>query len=256
MIVVVPVDPPREGFVLSSLVKETPVSRSEAARLYEAACGDVLRAADASGGDPLVNYRDEETLPEAFAETTGDGEGDVDPEAEARAIAVDALGSTDDLRFERQVGSTRAARVGNTVTHLLEREGATSVGVLDPTAALVARSDIDGAAMSIRRNDVVLGPAPGGRTYFACFSEPIDFTDAFATPELSALARRGQEKGFGVGFAPMLPTLASETDLCSTIAGIDARRAAGRPIPEATTAVIEDLGLAVEDDDGSPIVDR
>ncbi len=238
MIVVVPVDPPRDGLVLASLVEETSLSSDDAARLYEAATADVLRAVASSGGDLLVNYRDEETLP--------DGVGG-DPEAEVRALAADALGGTDEVRFERQVGSTRAARVGNTVTHLLENEDATSVGVLEPTAALVARTEIDGAAMSIRRNDVVLGPAPGGRTYLAAFAEPIDFEDAYATPELSTLARRGADAGLDVGFAPMLPTVATETDLCSTIAGLEARSAAGRPLPEATATVIDDLGLVVED---------
>ncbi len=238
MIVVVPVDPPRDGLVLASLVEETSLSSDDAARLYEAATADVLRAVASSGGDLLVNYRDEATLP--------DGVGG-DPEAEVRALAADALGGTDEVRFERQVGSTRAARVGNTVTHLLENEDATSVGVLEPTAALVARTEIDGAAMSIRRNDVVLGPAPGGRTYLAAFAEPIDFEDAYATPELSTLARRGGDAGLDVGFAPMLPTVATETDLCSTIAGLEARSVAGRPLPEATATVIDDLGLVVED---------
>jgi len=237
MIVVVPVAPPREGLVLSSLVEQSPLSAAEAVSLYEAAVADVLWAVASSGGDLLVNYRDAETLPDAHAEG--------DPEAEIRALVLDALGEDAEVRFERQVGSSRAARVGNTVTHLLEREGADSVGVLEPTAPLVARTEIDGAAMSLRRHGVVLGPSERGGTYFAGFAEPIDFTDAYATPALSTLAQRAADDGLGVGFAPMLPTVASPTGLQATVAGLEARQAADRPGAEATAALVDDLGIRV-----------
>ncbi|RZV08864.1 hypothetical protein BDK88_2941 [Natrinema hispanicum] len=237
MIVVVPVAPPREGLVLSSLVEQSPLSAAEAVSLYEVAVADVLWAVASSGGDLLVNYRDADTLPDAHA--------DGDPEAEVRALVLDALGEDAEVRFERQVGSSRAARVGNTVTHLLEREGADSVGVLEPTAPLVARTEIDGAAMSLRRHNVVLGPAERGGTYFAGFAEPIDFTDAYATPELSTLAQQATDDGLGVGFAPMLSTVATPTGLQATIAGLEARQAADRPGAEATAALIDDLGIAV-----------
>ncbi|QLG51266.1 hypothetical protein [Natrinema halophilum] len=242
MIVVVPVDPPREGLVLSSLVEQSPISDGEAVSLYEAAVADVLWAVARSGGDLLINYRDAESLPEAHSGG--------DPESEVRALAVDVLGESADVRFERQVGSSRSARVGNTVAHLLEREDAQSVGVLEPTVPLVNRTEIDGAAMSLRRHDVVLGPADGGRTYFAGFSEPIDFADAYATPELSSLAQRAVADGFGVGFAPMLPTVATPAGLRSTLVGLEARRVADRPIAEATAALVDELGISVGEDGG------
>ncbi|WP_455448468.1 hypothetical protein [Natrinema thermotolerans] len=240
MIVVVPVDPPRDGLVLSALADQSPLTDSEATSLYEAAVADVCRAVASSGGDLLVNYRDAGTLPETHA--------DGDPEAEVRAPVVEALGEDAAVRFERQVGSSRSARVGNTVTHLLEQEEAQSVGVLEPTAPLVNRTEIDGAAMSLRRDDVVLGPSTGGSVYFAGFSEPIDFTDAHTPPELSTLARRGADAGLGVGFAPMLPTIRTPAGLRETIAGLEARRAAGRPSAEATAALVGELGLRVGED--------
>ncbi|AGB32396.1 hypothetical protein Natpe_2587 [Natrinema pellirubrum DSM 15624] len=240
MIVVVPVDPPRDGLVLSALADQSPLTDSEATALYEAAVADVCRAVASSGGDLLVNYRDAETLPETHA--------DGDPEAEVRTLVIEALGEDAEARFERQVGSSRSARVGNTVTHLLEQEGAQSVGVLEPTAPLVNRTEIDGAAMSLRRDDVVLGPSTGGSVYFAGFSEPIDFTDADATPALSTLARRGADAGLGVGFAPMLPTIRTPAGLRETIAGLEARRAAGRSGAEATAALVGELGLRVGED--------
>ncbi|APX95847.1 hypothetical protein [Natronorubrum daqingense] len=246
MLVVVPVDPPREGLVLPSLVENAPLSATEACRLYEASVVDVLRAVASSGGELLVNYRDAETLPDDVASG--------DPEDDVRNLATDALGipaesateaDTDSIRFERQVGSSHSARVGNTVTHLLEREDAGSVGVLEPTAALVRRTELDGAAMSTRRKDVVLGPSSDGSTYFAAFHEPIDFTDAYVGPELPTLAERARNAGLEVGFAPMLPTVATPAGLRSTVSLLEARRHAGTLRAEATATVVDDLDLSV-----------
>ncbi|RQG98659.1 hypothetical protein [Natrarchaeobius oligotrophus] len=239
MLVVVPVDPPSEGVVLSSLVETTSVTESEAVALYEAAVADVLRAVDASGGDLLLNYRDRETMPDGAVPS------DADPEAAVRALATDALGDVEGVRFERQVGSSRSARVGNTVTHLLEREDAGTVGVLEPTVPLVGRAEIDAASMSLRRYDVVIGPSSGGRTYFAGFTEPIDFTDVYEGVALSTLAGRAGDAGLDLGFSPFLPTVTSESGLCATLAEIEARRVAERPGAEATAAVVDDLGLGV-----------
>ncbi|WP_049923446.1 hypothetical protein [Halopiger djelfimassiliensis] len=246
MIAVVPVDPPREGLVLPSLVETTSLSEFEAVTVYEAAVADVLRAVDESGADLLVNYRDDGTLPEPFA----DGE----PEAEVRALAAEALGDDaehedDSVRFERQVGSTRSARIGNTVTHLLEREDAGNVGVVEPTVPLVGRSEIDGVAMALRRHDVVLGPSSAGRAYVAGFTDTIDFTDAYATPALSTLADRAAEAGLDIGFAPSMPSVATADGLCSTIAALEAHRHAGRPIAAATAAAVDEVGLAVGADE-------
>ncbi|ADD06890.1 uncharacterized protein Nmag_3340 [Natrialba magadii ATCC 43099] len=260
MIVVVSVDPPRPGLVLSSLVESTPLTDTDAVALYEAAVTDTLRAAEQSGGEVLLNYRDEDTLPAEFGDnidTDTDTDADTDAEAEIRTLAADALesvaaaDSADDapVRFERQVGSTHAARIGNTVTHLLEREGADAVGVLEPTVPLVARTEIDGAAMSLRRHDTVIGPSSNGRAYFAGFSEPIDFTDAYETPAVSTLATQAAAADHRIGFAPMLPTIGTEAGLCATLAMLEARKQAGRLNAEATATVVSDLGLSVGDDE-------
>ena len=135
--------------------------------------------------------------------------------------------------------------MGNTVTHLLEREDAGSVGVLEPTVPLVRRTEIDSAAMSVRRHDVVLGPAENGRTYLTGFGEPIDFTDVYAVPEVATLADRARETDLGIGFAAMLPTVSTPAGLRSTIATLEARRIAETPGGEATTAVVEELGLTL-----------
>lgn len=229
MIVVVPIDPTRDRTPLPGL--EGLLSPAERHRLYEAAAGDVARAVTESGGDLLVNYCEPD-------------ENDGESEEAARELLAGI--EPDEARFERQVGSTRSARMGNTVTHLLREEEATSVGILEPTTPLVARTEIDGAAMKIRGNDVVLGPGPNGSVYFAAFAEPIDFDDAYAPSALSTMARKGAEEDLGIGFAPMLPTVETEAGLRSTAAGIEARRAAERPVPGTTAAVLEDLDLATD----------
>ncbi|WP_114577385.1 hypothetical protein [Saliphagus sp. LR7] len=229
MLVVVPIDPSRDRTPLPGL--EGLLPPADRRRLYEAATTDVVGAVADSGGDLLVNYREPK-------------DGDDGSEEAARNALADA--DLAEARFERQVGSTRSARTGNTVTHLLREEGETSVGVLEPTAALVSRTEVDGVAMKIRRNGAVLGPAPDGAVYLAAFGEPIDFADAYTDPELSTIARKAADAGLEIGFAPMVPTIETEAGLRSTVAGLKARRAAGRPVPEATAAAVDDLGLATD----------
>ncbi|SFB95806.1 hypothetical protein SAMN05444422_103237 [Halobiforma haloterrestris] len=257
MIVVLPVDPPREGLVLPALVERTPLSAADAVALYEAAVSDTVRAAADSGGDLLVNYRDAGTLPVEYA-----GDDRPDPESEIRDLVADALADAAidlaDVRFERQVGSTRSARVGNTVTHLLEREEAGSAGILEPTAPAVGRSEIDGAAMALRRHDVVLGPSSGGHTYLAAFgvAEPIDFADAYAPPSHATLANRVGEAGVDLGFAPMVPTVSTPSGLAATTATLEARAVAGRLTATATKATLEEIGVTVGDGDEIELEDE
>ncbi|MFC3958248.1 hypothetical protein [Halovivax cerinus] len=234
MIVVVPVDPPWAECASSRLSIADQLDDSAVEALYEASVTDVLNTAHASGGQLLVNYRDGETLPETDRPD--------DPEAACRDLVEGALGS-EEVRFERQVGSTHAARMGNTVTHLLEREDAASVCVVDPLAPLVRRSDVDGVPMKARRDAIVLGSDGAGDVYLAAFTDPIDFEDGFEFPALSTLADRAAATGLPIGFTPMVPRLTTVTGLAATIAGIDARRAAGDPIPESTATAIDRLEL-------------
>jgi len=115
---------------------------------------DAFLAAVESGGELLVNYRSDDDIPDEHVPT------DADAEAEVRAL-VDAVlddEQREDARVEVQVGSSKAARVGNTVSHLLEREGVTSAAAVEPDAPLFLRKDVDSAAMKLRRSPVVLGP--------------------------------------------------------------------------------------------------
>ncbi|MFB6105259.1 MAG: hypothetical protein ABEJ57_09330, partial [Halobacteriaceae archaeon] len=148
-------------------------------------------------------------------------------------------------RFEVQVGSTPSARLGNTITHLLEEEGAGSVAVLYPDAPLQLRTHVDSLAMALRRSAMVLAPGSRGTVAMAGFSAPIDFTDAFATPALTTLTDRGLDAGHDVDFARGSPRLSTATDLLSVLLEIRARDRADRVVPVHTAAAIDALALDV-----------
>lgn len=230
--VAVLVDPPREGLVLQELVETSPLSGGEAADLYAAMTMDVVGAVADSGAELLVNYRGEEAL-----------EGDGDAEAEVRTLVGEVV---EDARFEVQVGETFAGRVGNTLAHLLEQEEVQTAAAVEPTAAFLARSAVDSAAMKLRRSEVVLGPAPGGRVFYAGFREPVDFQDAYAPPAVETLTDRGRDAGLDVDYLPMEPVVETGDDLAAALSLLRARRKAGRTVPAHTAAVLEEFELAVE----------
>lgn len=240
-------DPPRPGLVLPNLVETSPLTEREAADLYVAMLGDVVRAVTGSGGDLLVNYRPDESLPETHQ--TG-----ADAEEAVREAVTAALDDPGDARFERQVGQTFAGRAGNTVTHLLEQEGVSTAAIVEPTAAFLTRGEVDNAAMKLRRSEVVLGPAIGGRVYYAAFADTVDFADAYAPPAIETLTDRAVDAGLGVDFLPSLPVVRTGPDLASALALLGARRRADLPVPPSTAARLDDLGLDVVDDGGLTLV--
>jgi len=245
-VVAVLVDPPRDGLVLPDLPDETPLSAAEATRLYEAMVSDLLLAVAESGGDLLVNYRSDDQLPDEHVPEGSDAE------AEVRDLVADVLeeDQREDARVEVQVGSSRSARVGNTVTHLLEAEGVQSAAVLEPDAPTLLRKDVDSAAMKLRRSEVVLGPADDGDVYFAGFTDPVDFEDALSAPAVENLNARAVDAGHGVDFLPGRRRVTSAGALRTLVSELRARRASGRLVPAYTTALVEDLGLRVEGGDG------
>jgi len=242
-------DPPRPGLVLPELAESSPLSAAEAADLYAASLKDTFRAAERSGGELLVNYRPDELLPDDHA-------GEESPEAQLRALAADALADPGEARFEVQVGSTFAARAGNTVTHLLDREEVQSAAVVPGTAPMLTRKDIDSAAMKLRRNEVVLGPSERGRVYFAGFTDTIDFADAFATPAVETLTTRGVDAGHEVEYLPRETSVEAGRDLLSLVPTLNARVAAGRIVPEHTATLLREWGLRVVEKDGDPTLVR
>lgn len=239
-------EPPEEGLALPSF-SPTPLSAEEALALYRAMLADVTTAVEASGGETLLNYRSADDLP--------DGAGTTDVEGSIRAVVDDALTAPDDVRFEPQIGSSFYARVGNTITHLLEREGTHTAAVVEPTAPFLTRSVIDSAAMKLRSSDVVLGPTTDGRVYYAGFAEPVDFTEVFEPPAVETLTGRAREEGLSVDFLPMQPVIGRPDDLLTAIPAIRSRRTAERVVPQRTAAVLEELGLHVaERDDETTLV--
>jgi len=238
-------DPPIEGFVFPELAAETPLSAADAARLYGAMTVDVCRAVEHGGADLLVNYRDSDQVP-----------GDVESEAQLRGLLEGELDAPADARFEVQVGETFAGRAGNTVTHLLEQEDEPTVAVVDPSAAFLGREQIGSAAMKLRSSDVVLGPANGGRVYYAGFAEPVDFAGAYASPAVATLTDRAREAGLGVDFLPRLPVIETATDFADALVTLRARRRANRSVPQRTAEAVEELGLTVDTDADGLTVER
>jgi glycosyltransferase A (GT-A) superfamily protein (DUF2064 family) len=247
-------DPPRDGLVLPDLPGTSPLSTSEATDLYTAMLKDVCGAVEASGGDLLVNYRPNDTLPdhanEQTTETETEIESETDSEAELRAVVRGTLDDPDAARFERQIGETFAGRAGNTATHLLEQEEVGSVAIVKPGGAFLSRQQIDTAAMKLRRHSVVLGPSTRGRVYYAGFKATIDYADTYASPAIETLTDRALDAGHETDFLPMLPVIETGNDLTNALALIRARQRAGRIVPEHTTAFLDDCGLTLVESEG------
>lgn len=250
-VVAVLADPPRPGLVLPELAETSPLTEAEAAELYAALLKDTMDAIERSGGELLVNYRSEDLLPDEYA-----GTGDADAEVEVRAVAADALEDPESARYEVQVGSSFSARAGNTATHLLREEGVQSVAVVRGTAPFLLRSTIDSAAMKLRSNPVVLGPSFDGRTYYAGFAEPIDYAEAFRTPEVETLVARANEADVDAGFMPMQPSVERGDDLRTVVPMVRSRWQAGRIVPVHTAEFVVERGLRVVTEDGTPTLVR
>jgi len=227
---VVLADAPGDTAPLSALVPET-LPAPEARGLSRAMLADVCEAIQDGGGDLLVNY------------PAGDGEAD--PETALRSFLDGELSDADDVRYEPQVGTGRAASVGNALTHLLTEEGEESVAVVEPTALFVRREHIGSAAMKLRTSDVVVGPAPGGRVTLAGFREPVDFADIYRAPAVETVTGRALDAGLNVAFLPMMSLLSAPADLSTVVSVLTARREAGRLVPPRTAALFDEWGLTV-----------
>jgi 2-phospho-L-lactate guanylyltransferase (CobY/MobA/RfbA family) len=236
-------DPPREGLVLPELAATSPLSEAEVTELYAEMLKDTFVAAANSGGDLLVNYRPDDDLP---ADLQGDGSS----EDELRALADEALDDVEDVRFEVQVGSTFSARAGNTTTHLLESEGANSVAVVDGTAPMLTRTEIDSAAMKLRRSEVVVGSAGDGRIYYLGLTDTIDFEGVYTPPEIETVTQRATDAGYDVDFLPAMTAVETGADLRSLVPLLNARIEAGRIVPVHTATYLHELDLRVEERDG------
>lgn len=229
-------DPPVEGFVLPELGNGL-LDESEKTALYTAMLTDVCRAVEASGAELLVNYRPAEQVPDG-----------VDPESAVREPLEAALDAPGQARYEVQVGSSLSARVGNTVTHLLEQEGVNTAAAVEPTAGLLTRQLIDSAAMKLRSSGVVLGPSTSGRVYYAGFAEPVDFEAGYATPAVQTLTDRAMDADLGVDFLPTAPVLQTPADLRTVVPLLRARHQAERVVPPRTTTLITEFALQLSAD--------
>lgn len=237
-------DPPHPETAFPELIETSSLSAESAAALYAALLKDTVLAVERSGGELLINYRPAEALGL-----------DVDAEAEIASV-LNGVIDPEKARFEKQVGETFAGRAGNTATHLLEAEGVGSVGIARPEAALFARTDIDAAAMKLRRSSVVLGPAPGGRLTYAAFAEPIDYTDCYDPPALETLTDRALDAGLDVDFLESKPYLSTAEDLANAVVSVRTRRNAEALVPTHLSEWVRDCGLGISATDGGLALGR
>ncbi|MFW6458714.1 MAG: hypothetical protein ACOCY6_04805 [Halodesulfurarchaeum sp.] len=218
---------PREGGPLADLL-EAGLDPAHGARLYRALLGDIFGVLARSTVEILINYPSEESL---------------EP---LREIAAEAMPADryEAVRFEPQVGSDRSAIAGNAITHLLREEGTQSAAVLDPRAPLLERSIVDEVALKVRRSDVVLGPSGSG-VFLAAFAEPIDFTDVFEGPALSAIAERAEEEGLTIDFARTRRIVDTPADLAVVAERIRSRLLAEKPVPHRFTRALAETPLEI-----------
>jgi len=116
----------------------------------------------------------------------------------------------------------------------------------------MSRLIVDSAAMKLRTNQVVIGPATDGRSYYAGFSDPIDFTDSFAGSDLQRLTDRAADAGLETEFLQLTPRIESREDLLSFVPLLRARITAERIVPEYTAEFVYDQGIDVVDGDDGP----
>lgn len=242
------VDPPRPGLALPGLTGEASsgegsLGTEAAATLAGAMIQDIAIAAASGGGDLLVNHPTEDQL-------DGSHRTGLEPAEELAALLEDTPIALDTVRFEPQVGSSFEARVGNTVMHLLQEEGEASVGVLDGQSPTLERTALDSAAMKLRRSEVVVAPAPDGGVAYLGLTDPLDFEGAWRPPAIRSIVDGAVEAGHAVDFLPMHPRADDSKGLATLITVIEARRTAGRRIPEYTASAIDTLGLRVVQRDG------
>ena len=233
-------DPPVEGHVLDGI---TALSDEEAAELYAAMVKDTMRNVDGTGGDLLVNYPPARDFPDGIL----DGPP---PETALRELAEDALDDLNEVRFEVQVGDSFAERASNTASHLLEEEDAASVAILDGLAPTLLRTALDSAAMTLRRNEVVLAPGAGGRIAYLGLTEPIDLEPLLMPPEVESVTAFAIDTGYSVDFLPMHPVVSTDDGLATAVASIRSHRRADRLVPEFTAEAIEELGIHVGEKTG------
>ena len=236
--VVVVAEPPVEDCVPKLLPPE--VDAGTDSELYAAMLADVCTAIQHGEGDVLINYPTAEDRP-------------VDDPQELLADALaGAVPRPEDVRYEVQVGETDSGIAGNALSHLLETEEEPTVGVAAPTALFLRREHVGNVAMQLRSHEVVVGPAPNGRVYFAGFREAIDFEDAFAAPAVESVTERGREADRSVSFLPMTPVFEEPSDYETVGSLLRARMRAGRLVPEQTAALFEEWGrLDGQGGDGS-----
>ncbi|ERH11589.1 MAG: hypothetical protein J07HB67_00597 [halophilic archaeon J07HB67] len=122
-----------------------------------------------------------------------------------------------------------------------------------PVAPLIQRPDIDTGTMRLRSNETVLGATTDGGVYYAGFSDPVAFADAFQPPAVETLTRRAGDADHDVAFLSSQPAVDSAAGLRSFVPTLRARVHAEQAVPPETATFVHEHGLRVRD--GRLVVD-
>lgn len=231
---VVLADPPGVDPRLPGLIESTPLDATDTATLAEAMLQDVCRTIETSGGELVVGVRRGDRA-DAPAGESVDG-----PIASVIEPALEDPGSA---VVEPLAGKAPDELAATALERHFEDEAATSVAIVSARAPTIARTDLDGAAMKLRRSDAVVAPAPGDRFAYLGLSEPLGLAEQPLPPELTAVVDECVDAGHETDFLRMHPVVAHGADLVSLVAVVESRRTAGRWLPPFTTQAIDDLGL-------------
>lgn len=233
---VVLADPPDERPSLPGLIESSPLDASATATLAEAMLQDVCRTIESSGGELVVGVRRGDR---ADADAAA-GESVDEPIATVLESALEDPGSA---TVESFAGQTPDEQAATALERHFEEANATSVAIVSARSPTLARTDLDGAAMKLRRSDAVVAPAPGDRFAYLGLSEPLGLSGRPLPPELTTVVDECVDTGHETDFLSMHPVVTHGADLVSLVAVVESRRTAGRWVPPFTTEAIDGLGL-------------
>lgn len=222
--VVLPLVPPDRQAARSALPTTDAI-----ADLFHATSADAATAVHESGGDLAFAVADDAAR--TFADT----------------LSRSALPDAEVLRLELDV-DTGIADVGPALRAIRDHSDAASVGVIDPSVGLARRTHLDTAAMRLRREDVVIGPTPGGGWWYLGTRVGADELPEVLGDSVVGLLDGLDPDTLEVGFLPLLPIIEDDADLGGLRELLGAMTRADRSVAPYAAAWFESTETTVRTD--------
>lgn len=191
--------------------------------LFHALCADAIVAVHESGGDLYLVIPTDDPGARSFATELQET---VLPAGEsAPLVDVPANdGEPDPLAALRT---------------LRDQSTAASVALLDGRTSMIERTQLDSAAMRLRRDAVAIGPTPTGAWYYLGTSLPSDAWPATIASQIDSLAETFEQPDRAVGVLPLLPRIRSEESVEGMRAVLSARQSSNATVAPYTSAWLE-----------------